>query len=139
MLCSGTRLLDCSKLAVNSKNDNGLTISWHDIIVNFFNVVFFLIKFSYWSKFHVNIIIGSGVMRYWPEFRKLKIPPSEFWPIYGDWDELGILNLAQISLIKCYCMLENARVTTFVVSELLRENHQGVDEGERVGEESDPD
>ena len=36
-------------------------------------------------------------------------------------------------------MLENASVTTFVVSELLRENHQGVDEGERVGGESDPD
>ena len=36
-------------------------------------------------------------------------------------------------------MLENAWVTTFVVSDLLRENHQGVVEGEWVGEESDPD
>ena len=29
----------------------------------FFEVVFvFLVKFSYWSKFHVNIMTGSGVM-----------------------------------------------------------------------------
>ena len=28
----------------------------------FFDVDFSLVKFSYWSKFHVNIIIGSGVM-----------------------------------------------------------------------------
>ena len=33
-------------------------------------------------------------------------------------------------------MLENARVTAFVVSELLRENHQGVDEGEREGSQT---
>ena len=136
MLCFGIQLLDYSKLAVNSKNDNGFTISWYDIIVKFFDVVFFLIKFSYWSKFHVNVITGSGVMRYWPEFRKFEIPPSEFWPIYGNWDELGILNLAHMSLIKCYCMLENARITAFVVSELLRENHQGVDEGEREGSQT---
>ena len=41
MLCFGIQLLDYSKLAVNSKNDNGLTISWYDIIVKFFDVVFF--------------------------------------------------------------------------------------------------
>ena len=31
---------------------------------NFFDVFFFvsLVKFSYWSKFHVNTITGSGVM-----------------------------------------------------------------------------
>ena len=31
---------------------------------NFFDFIFFvfLVKFSYWSKFHVNIITGSGVM-----------------------------------------------------------------------------
>ena len=30
-----------------------------------------------------------------------------------------------MSLVKCYWMLQNARVTAFTVSELLRENHQG--------------
>ena len=86
-----------------------------------------LVMFSYWSKFHANIITGSGVMtiffvRDWPEIWKSEIPPSEFHPISGDWDVLGIPNLAQMSLIKCYWMLLNARVTAFTISKLLREN-----------------
>ena len=60
---SGIQLPDCSKLAMNRKKDNGLTICWHDVIVNFFwRWIFWLVKFSYWSKFHVNITTGSGVM-----------------------------------------------------------------------------
>ena len=56
----GIRLPDCSKLAVNWKNSNKVKILRHDIIANFFCCCFvFLVKFSYWSKFHVNIITGS--------------------------------------------------------------------------------
>ena len=29
---------------------------------NFFDVALFKRKFSYWSKFHINIITGSGIM-----------------------------------------------------------------------------
>ena len=61
----------------------------------------------------------------WPEIQKSEIPPSEFFPISGDWEKLEIPNLAQTSLIKCYRTLQNARVTAFTVSELLRENQQG--------------
>ena len=64
-------------------------------------------------------------IRNWPEIQKSEIPPSDFCPISGDWGELGIPNLAWISLIKFYLMLQNARVTAFTVSELLRENQQG--------------
>ena len=44
---------------------------------------FFFAKFSYWSKFHVNIITGSGVMTAFiykklTRNRKLEIPQSEF-------------------------------------------------------------
>ena len=39
---SGIRLPDCSKSAINWKNDNGVTVFWNDIIVNFFDVVLFL-------------------------------------------------------------------------------------------------
>ena len=49
---------------------------------------------------------------------------SEFCPISGDWDKSGIPNLEQMSLRKCSYMLQNARVTSFTVSELLRENQQ---------------
>ena len=51
---------------------------------------------------------------------------SEFCPISRDCGELGIPNLAQMSLIKSYSILQNPRVTAFTVSELLRENQQGV-------------
>ena len=63
-------------------------------------------------------------IREWPEIRKSEIPPSEFCPISGDWGGLGIPNLARMSLIKCYGMLQNVRVTAFTVSELLRVNQQ---------------
>ena len=60
---SGIRPPDCSKLAENPKNDNGVTIFRHDINIKFFWRYFVsLVKFSYWSKFHVNTITGSGVM-----------------------------------------------------------------------------
>ena len=48
-----------------------------------------------------------------------------FCPISGDCDKLGIPNLARMSLMKCYLMLKNARVTAFIFSELLSENQQG--------------
>ena len=96
----------------------------------FFNVVLFaLSRLVAGSSF---MSISSLVLKLWqfsfikdwPEIRKSEIPPSEFCPISGDWGELWIPNLAQMSLIKCYWMLQNARVTAFTVSELLRENPQ---------------
>ena len=59
---SEIRFLDGSKLAINRKNDNDITISQHDVIVKFFLYCFVsFVKFSYWCKFHVHIITGSGV------------------------------------------------------------------------------
>ena len=64
-------------------------------------------------------------IRDWPEIRKSQISLSEFYPISGDWGELWILNLVRMSLIECYWMLQNSRVTAFTVFELLRENQLG--------------
>ena len=58
----GFRLPDCSKLALNWKDGNDVTICRHDVIFNLFWCIVSLVRFSYWSKFHVNIITGSGVM-----------------------------------------------------------------------------
>ena len=84
-------------------------------------------KFSYWSNHwfwnYDNFLWFSFD---WSEIRKSKIPPSEFCPISGDWGKLGIPNLEPMSLIKCYWMLQNSRVTAYNLSELLRENQQGV-------------
>ena len=60
---SGIGLPDCSKLAKNPKNNNDVIIFRHDVNVKFFWLCFVsLVKFSYCSKFHVNIITGSGIM-----------------------------------------------------------------------------
>ena len=48
-----------------------------------------------------------------------------FCPISEDWRMLGMPNFARMSLIKSYQMLQNASVTAFTISELLRENRQG--------------
>ena len=91
---------DCSKLAKTPRNDNDVTIFWHDINIKFFWRFASLVKFSYWSKFHVNIITGSGVMTisfykgfFITEIRRSKIPPSDFYSISGDWGEQGIPSL----------------------------------------------
>ena len=54
----------------------------------------------------------------------MEINLSEFCPISGDWGEWGIPNLARKSLIECYWMMQNASVTTLIVSELLQQDQQ---------------
>ena len=49
----------------------------------------------------------------------MEIPPSGICPISGDWGKLWTPNVAQTSLIECYWMLQNPRVTAFTVFELL--------------------
>ena len=97
----------------------------------FFDVVLFLLSSLVTGQSFMSIsslvleLWQFPFIRDWPEIRKSEIPPSEFCPISGDWGELWIPNLAQMSLIKCYWMLQNARVTAFTVSELLREYQKG--------------
>ena len=124
------RLPDCSKLAINWKNGNDMKICWHDVIVKFFWRCLFV--FSSLATGTSFISISSLVLelwqftfvRDWPEIQKLKIPLSEFCSISGDWGMLEIPNLVGMFLMKCYWMLQNARVTAFSISELLRENQQ---------------
>ena len=86
---SGIRPPDCSKLAKNPKNDNDVTIFRHDVNVKFFWRCFVsLVKFSYWSKFHVNIITGSGVMTisfYKGLIRNLEIGNALVWVLANIW------------------------------------------------------
>ena len=95
---------------------------------NFFDVVLFLLSSLVTGPSFMSIsslvleLWQFPFIRDWPEIRKWEIPPSEFCLISGDWGELGIPNWPRTSLIKCYWMLQNARVTDFTISELLREN-----------------
>ena len=98
---------------------------------NFFDVILFLLSSLVTGPCFMSIswvvleLIQFSFIRDWPEIQKSEIPPSEFCPISGDWMKLEISNMALISLMKCYWMLQNARVTAFIISELLRENQQG--------------
>ena len=81
---SGIRSPDCSKLAKNPKNVNGVTISRHDVIVKiFWRVLFLLSFFSYWSKFYVNIVIGSGIITIFFYKGLTRIPEIGITPFWG--------------------------------------------------------
>ena len=68
---------------------------------------------------------GSAVMAIFIyKVLKSEIQSSKFCLISGEWGKSGILNLARMSLINCYSMLQNDRVIAFTVSELLRENQK---------------
>ena len=83
---SGIRPADCSKLSINWKNDNDVTICWDDVIVKFsWGCLFFLVKFSCWSKFHVNIINGSGVMTIFFYKRLTRSRETTVWILPNIW------------------------------------------------------
>ena len=85
--------------AINWKNDDVTDMTSSSIFLHCFVS---LVKLSYRSTFHVNIVTGSGVttiffVRDWPKIGKSEIPPPEFCPICGDWGELGIPDVAWMS------------------------------------------
>ena len=108
---SGIRLPDCSKLAVNWKNDNDVPNFREDVIVKFFCRCFVsLVKFSYRFKFHVNIIIGSGVMEisfYKGLTRNLEIRNTPVW-VLSNISRLGRVKNTKIDMNISNKMLLNA-------------------------------
>ena len=124
-------LPDCSRLAINWKHDNDVTVCGHDVIVKVF-----------WGCFvsHVKLVTGLNFMsissvvlelwqfsflRNWPEIQKLEILPSEIWSIFENWGELRIQNFVQMFLMKFYWMLQSVGLTTFIFSKSLRKKQQG--------------
>ena len=90
-----------------------------------------LVKCSYLSKFHFNIITGSGFMTIfsflqWAQNPEIRNTPVWFLPNIWRLRRVRVSDLARMSLKKSYWTLQNARVTVFTISELLRENQQGV-------------
>ena len=97
---------DCIKNL--SFTDYASRIWQHDFIVKCFEIDLFL-------SLHLmtgpsSMSISSLVIKLWkfifkghrPAIQKLEIPPSKFYPIFGDWVGLGIPTLAWMSLMKCY-------------------------------------
>ena len=109
----GIRLPDSSKLAINWKNNNKLRICWNYVIGKFFKLPCFSGQLSLVNLF----LISAFLVNNWPEMQKSEIPLYEFCQISGDWSKLWITHFAQMFLMKCYWMMQNAAL---IISELLR-------------------
>ena len=88
-LAAGIQLPCWSILAPNSKNSNEVIIYGHEVIFNFFwRWRVSSLKFSYWSKFRVNIITNSKCMTiflYKILTRNLEIWNTPFWDLPNIW------------------------------------------------------
>ena len=117
---SGIQLPYLSKLAINWKNDNGVSFFLHDIIVNFISGPSFmsisLLALELWQFLFIND---------WPEIQKSEIRLPEFFLISRDWGDLGIPFGRHVSNEK---LLNAAKCQdySFYRSELLREDQQAV-------------
>ena len=108
---SEIRPLEWSKLAKNLKNDNDATTLRHDINIKFFWRCFVsLVNFSYWSKFYVIIITGSGIMTiffYKRLTRNPEIGNTPVWVLPNIW-RLGWVMDSQFGMVVSNRMLLNA-------------------------------
>ena len=103
---SEMRLPDCSKLALNLKNDKNFIICRNGIILIFLALFCFSChvqglsqvscQYPHWFWKYDNCFI-----RAWPEIRKLE-NLKKFCPIFGDCEELRIPNVTLMFLIKYY-------------------------------------
>ena len=93
---------------------------WSKLVINpFWRCCVPFFKLSYWSSFMLVSLVVLELrlffFRDWPEIWKSEIPPSEFSPIFGDWDKLGVPSLAQFFVIKSYYMLQGYSFYAFWV------------------------
>ena len=128
---SGILPPDCTKLAKNPKNDNDVAISWHNVIVKIFWRGFIsLVKFRYWSKFHVNIVTGSGIMAilfYKGLTRNLEIGNTHVWILPNIWRLGRVMDTKFGTNVSNKIWLNAAKFQgySFYNFELLRENQLG--------------
>ena len=97
---SRIRVLSFSKLAINKKNDNDITIFWHDVIVIFWRSFISLVKFSYCSKFYVNIMTGFkniSIFFYKELTRNLEIRNTPVWVFPNIW-RLGKVTVTKFGM-----------------------------------------
>ena len=103
---SGIWLPDGCKLVINQQKDKDFTIVQHDIIIKFFwRCPVSLVKFSYWSKFHVNTWFWSyDNFVYKGLTRNVEIKNTSIWVLSNNW-RLGRVRDDKFGTnfpIKCY-------------------------------------
>ena len=93
---SNIRLLNCSKLVINRKNNNDATFCCYDsLLKDFWRCFVSFFKINYWFKFHVWYRSGLGLsclvlelskfsfIKDWPEFRISQYAPV--WVFFNIW------------------------------------------------------
>ena len=123
------------QLRYNSQNDVIVKFIWRWCVFFFFFFLSSLVtgpSFLSISSLVLELIVF--VYKGLTSILEIGNPPSEFCPTSVDWDESGSINLARMSLIKSYWILQNAwyfynfffKITTFAVSEWLRKKQHGL-------------
>ena len=99
----------------------------------FWRCFVFLVKFSYWYKFHVNLITGSGITTiffYKGLTRNAETGNTQFeiFPISGDWRKLVYTNASNKVLLNatkyqgyspyCLCVIEGKPAWIFITQSL---------------------
>ena len=121
---SGIRLPDGCTLVINRKKDNDVTNCCYDVFI-FPSLV---IGLSFMSiSWLVLVLWQFSFIKDWPESGNQK----NIWVLPNIWrlGRVGNTKLGTNTLIKCYWMLRNARVTTFTVSEPLDQGKTNKGEG----------
>ena len=132
----GVCLLDCSRLAVNWKKGNDVTIFWSDINVTFFWRFVSLVKFSQWFKFHVNIITGSGVMAisfYKRLTRKQEIRNTLVWVLPKIWRLGWVRNTKFGTRVSNKMLLNAVKANSFYYFWVIKRKPTGKGGGDRRG------
>ena len=107
------------KLVVNPKKTINVIICQFYFIAKLFNIVAFLLSslvtgLSFMSiTWQVLELWQFSFVKDWPELQKSKIAFSEYCSKSRDQGNLAMRTLAQMSLLKCWWMLLNSRVTAF--------------------------
>ena len=122
-------LPDCFKLAINWKNSKASQFFNMTSSQFFFWRCFIsLVKFSYLSKFHVNIITDSGIMTisfYKGLTRNPNIGNTPVWVLLKIW-RLEWVKYTKLDTNNSNNILQNVRVAAFTVSGLLKKNQHWV-------------
>ena len=86
-------LLVCSKLAINEKNDDEVVICWHKVILNFFDVVVFLLSSLVIDPSFMSI--SSLLLELWSFFykefgQKSRNRNTPVWVLFNIWRLGGV-------------------------------------------------
>ena len=111
--------------------ENSSTTKVIDHILSSFSISTISFRYQYQYSFrsiekkHDVYRCKNCMKRFCEYLRKHAMKIINFILWYYANDILGLPNLARMSLMKCCRMLQNAKVTASIISELLKENQQG--------------